>query len=99
MSRPIDATIIEVELPDEVWNRNGYIVVELVTGERLRMRYGPDAKGALPKLGQKIALRYDDVMTLQRAQPQPPAPYSDPQPQFPAKTWDNEDRCPKLVQS
>ncbi len=90
MSRPIDATIIEVELPDEVWNRNGYIVVELVTGERLRMRYGPDAKGALPKLGQKIALRYDDVMTLQRAQPQP---------QFPAKTWDNEDRCPKLVQS
>ena len=99
MSRPIDATIIEVELPDEVWNQGGHIVVELVTGERLRMRYGPDAKGALPQIGQKIALRYDDIMTLKQAQPQPPAPYSDPQPQFPAKTWDNEDRCPKLVQS
>jgi hypothetical protein len=53
------------------------------------MRYGPDAKGALPQIGQKIALRYDDIMTLKQAQP--PAPYSDPQPQFPAKTWDNED--------
>ena len=84
MSRPIDATVIEIELPDEVWNQGGHIVVELVTGERLRMRYGPDAKGALPQIGQKIALRYDDIMTLKQAQPQP-------QPQFPAKTWDNED--------
>ncbi len=91
MSRPIDATIIEVELPDEVWNRDGLIVVELVTGERLRMKYGPDAKGTLPKIGQKITLSYRDLMALQRAQPLPPAPHFDSRPQFPAKTWDNED--------
>jgi hypothetical protein len=91
MSQPIDATIVEVELPDEVWNRDGLIVVELVTGERLGMRYGPDAKGALPEIGQKITLSYRDFMTLQRAQPQPPAPHIDLQPQFPAKTWDNKD--------
>lgn len=91
MSRPIEATIVEVELPDEVWNQGGFIVVELVTGERLRMQYGPDAKGALPKMGQKITLGYDDVMTLKRAQPQPSAHDFDSRPQFPVKTWDNED--------
>ena len=91
MSRPIEATIVEVELPDEVWKRDGHIVVELVTGERLRMRYGPDAKGALPRIGQRIALGYDEVMTLQRAQSQPPSPYSNPPLQFPTKTWDTED--------
>ncbi len=91
MSRPIEATIVEVEIPDELGTRDGFIVVELVTGERLRMRYGPDVKGAFPKMGQKITLGYDDVMTLQREQSQPPAPHIDSQPQFPAKTWDNED--------
>ncbi len=91
MSRSVDATIIEVELPDEVWKRDGFIIVELVTGERLRMQYGPDTKGALPKIGKKITLSYRDFMDLQRAQPQPPSYHFDPQPQFPAKTWDNED--------
>ena len=91
MSRPIEATIVEVEIPDELGTRDGFIIVELVTGERLRMRYSPDVKGALPKLGQKITLGYDDVMTLQKAQPQSPAPYIDSRPQFPVKTWDNED--------
>ncbi|MEE9353086.1 MAG: hypothetical protein V3U94_01540, partial [Candidatus Thorarchaeota archaeon] len=73
MSRPVEATIVEVEIPDELGTRDGFIVVELVTGERLRMRYGPDVKGAFPKMGRKITLGYDDVMTLQRAQLQPPA--------------------------
>ena len=91
MSRPIEATIVEVELPDEWGTRDGHIVVDFATGERLRMRYGPDAKGALPKIGQKITLSYEDFVTLQRAQPQPPSYHFDPQPEFPAKTWDNED--------
>ena len=91
MSRPIEATIVEVEIPDELGTRDGFIIVELVTGERLRMRYGPDVKGSSPKMGQKITLGYDDVMTLKRAQPQPSAPHIDSRPQFPAKTWDNED--------
>lgn len=82
MSRLIEATIVEVEIPDELGTRDGFIVVELATGERLRMRYGPDAKGVLPKKGQQITLRYRDFMTLQGAQPQP---------QFPPKTWDNRD--------
>lgn len=90
MSRPIEATIVEVELPDEVWNRDGFIVVELVTGERLRMQYGPDAKGALPEIGQRITLGYDDVMTLQRAQPQAPEPHISPQSQSPGWTWDQD---------
>ena len=90
MSRPIEATIVEVELPDEWGKRDGHIVVDLVTGERLRMRYGPDAKGALPEIGQKITLSYRDFMTLQRAQPQPPAPHIDPQPQSDAWTWDED---------
>ncbi len=91
MSRPVEATIVEVEIPDELGTRDGFIVVELVTGERLRMRYGPDVKGAFPKMGQKITLGYDDVMTLQRAQLQPPASHIDSQPHFPTKTCDNVD--------
>jgi len=90
MSRSIEATIIEIELPDEWGKRDGHIVIGLVTGERLRMRYGPDAKGALPKIGQRITLSYRDFMTLQRAQPQPPAPYTNPQPQSDAWTWDED---------
>ena len=90
MSRPIEATIVEVELPDEWGKRDGHIVVDLVTGERLRMRYGPDAKGALPEIGQKITLSYRDLMALQRAQPLPPALHFDPRPRFPAKTWDED---------
>ena len=91
MSRPIEATIVEVELPDELGTQDSHILVELVTGERLKTRYSPDAKGALPKIGQRITLGYNDFMTLQRAQPQPPAPHINLQPQFPAKTWDNVD--------
>ena len=90
MSRPVEATIIEVEQPDEVWNRDGFIVVELITGERLKMQYGPDAKGALPKIGQKITLSYEDFMTLQGAQPQPLAPDIDPQSQSRGWTWDED---------
>ena len=90
MSRPIEATIVEVELPDEWGARDGHIVVDFATGERLRMRYGPDAKGALPKVGQKITLSYGDSVTLQRAQPQPPAPHIDPQPQSADWTWDED---------
>ena len=90
MSRPIDVTIVEVELPDEWGTRDGLIIVELVTGERLGMRYGPDAKGALPKIGQEITLSYGDLMALQRAQPLPPALHFDPRPRFPAKTWDED---------
>jgi hypothetical protein len=90
MSRPIEATIVEVELPDEWGTRDGHIVVDFATGERLRMRYGPDAKGALPKIGQKITLSYGDFVTLQRAQPQPPAPHIDPQLQSADWTWDKD---------
>jgi len=90
MSRPIEATIVEVELPDEWGTRDGHIVVDFATGERLRMRYGPDAKGALPKIGQRITLSYGDFVTLQRAQPQPPAPHIDPQPQSADWTWDED---------
>ncbi len=90
MSRPIEATIVEVELPDEWGARDGHIVVDFATGERLRMRYGPDAKGALPKVGQKITLSYGDFVTLQRAQPHPPAPHIDPQPQSADWTWDED---------
>ncbi len=104
MSRPIEATIVEVKIPDELGMRDGFIVIELATGERLRMRYSPDVKGALPKIGQEITLGYDEVMTLKNAGyeitspalrqqqlQQPPAPHIDSKPQFPAKTWDNED--------